>query len=196
MKQAIRKQRSRRGNSIEERIASQRIANQQVVLPPPSEESELPGSATFVFVTCQVGAEAALKHEVAREWPKLRFAFSRPGFLTFKVPSNAKLPDDWDARLAFARAAGLCLGKATDATVAERVQTVWKLIGNRPTAQINVWPRDRSSPGFRGYEPGITEESQEVERLVREKMPTANGELFLTRVWGKLTTTPPLPPPC
>ncbi|HEY3965219.1 MAG TPA: SAM-dependent methyltransferase [Planctomycetaceae bacterium] len=198
MKQAIRKQRSRRGNSIEERIASQRISKQQVVVPPPPEESESSGSATFVFVTCQVGAEAALKHEVAREWPRLRFAFSRPGFLTFKVPPNAKLPDDWDARLAFARAAGLCLGKATDAALADRAQTVWKLIGDWSVSQVNVWPRDRASPGFRGYEPGITAESQEVERLVREKTPDGNGvggadsEPGVGKAGRAIPPTPPL----
>ena len=30
--------------------------------------------ARFVFMTCQVGAEPALKAEIARDWPGLRFA--------------------------------------------------------------------------------------------------------------------------
>lgn len=38
----------------------------------------------FYFATCQVGAEKALKAEIARELPDLKFAFSRPGFITFK----------------------------------------------------------------------------------------------------------------
>ncbi|HEV2972274.1 MAG TPA: SAM-dependent methyltransferase [Pirellulales bacterium] len=43
----------------------------------------------FIFATCQIGAEPALKAEVARDWPALRFAYSRPGFLTFKSLSES-----------------------------------------------------------------------------------------------------------
>ena len=32
------------------------------------------------FINCQIGAEAAVKGELARDWPALRFAYSRPGF--------------------------------------------------------------------------------------------------------------------
>jgi len=35
------------------------------------------------------GFEAALKQEVARRSPDLRFAFSRPGFVTFRAPDSA-----------------------------------------------------------------------------------------------------------
>lgn len=42
----------------------------------------------FYFSTCQVGAEKAVKAEVLAELPQLRFAFSRPGFITFKEESN------------------------------------------------------------------------------------------------------------
>ncbi len=42
----------------------------------------------FYFATCQVGAEKAVKAEVLAEHPDLRFAFSRPGFITFKETSD------------------------------------------------------------------------------------------------------------
>ena len=48
----------------------------------------LPQPARFIFATCQVGAEKAVKGEVARRWPDFRFAYSRPGFLTFKLPEQ------------------------------------------------------------------------------------------------------------
>lgn len=38
----------------------------------------------FYFSTCQFGAEKAVKAEVLTRHPSLRFAFSRPGFITFK----------------------------------------------------------------------------------------------------------------
>jgi 23S rRNA (cytidine2498-2'-O)-methyltransferase len=126
---------------------------------------------SFVFLTCQVGAEPTLKREVARVWPGLRFAFSRPGFLTFKIAPEKKLPDAFGAKLAFARASGFCLGKVTGATPTERADQVWKLIANRPVAQLHVWPRDRYTPGFRDYEPGMTAEAAEAERVIRERAP-------------------------
>jgi 23S rRNA (cytidine2498-2'-O)-methyltransferase len=42
----------------------------------------------FYFATCQIGAEKAVKTEVLAEHPDLRFAFSRPGFITFKEVSD------------------------------------------------------------------------------------------------------------
>jgi 23S rRNA (cytidine2498-2'-O)-methyltransferase len=128
----------------------------------------MPESPSFVFFTCQVGAEPALKHELALQWPGLRFAFSRPGFLTFKLPSNRHLPDDFADKLVFARAAGFCLGKTTGTTAAKRAESVWKLIGDLPVTQLHVWPRDKHSPGFRAYEPGMTPEAVETERQIRD----------------------------
>ena len=47
----------------------------------------------FLFVTCQVGAERAVKGEIARRWDAFRFAFSRPGFLTFKLAGGPEAGD-------------------------------------------------------------------------------------------------------
>lgn len=63
----------------------------------------------FILTVCQVGAEKALKKEVLREHPEFRFAFSRPGFVTFKN-STGPLPLDFTLKSVFARAYGLSLG--------------------------------------------------------------------------------------
>ena len=132
---------------------------------------EMPESPCFIFATCQIGAEPALKQEIAREFPGMRFAFSRPGFLTFKIAQAKKIPADFASKLVFARTSGYCLGKASGGTPPERADLVWKLIGERPIAELHVWPRDRYSPGFRDYEPGMTAESAEIERVIRERAP-------------------------
>jgi len=129
--------------------------------------AEMPDPASFVFATCQIGAEQALKREIAREWPDLRFAFSRSGFLTFKIPPATELPGDFGSKLAFARATGFCLGAVSGSSEIERADSVWRLIGERPVSDIHVWPRDRFTPGFRDYEPGMTGESIEIENLIR-----------------------------
>jgi len=127
----------------------------------------MPKSTPFIFFTCQVGAETALKSELAREYPLWRLAFSRPGFLTFKVPPDVDLPDDVGQSLVFARTCGFCLGKVEGTTAAERAQSVWSLIGALPVTELHVWPRDRFTPGFRDYEPGQTPQSREIEVAIR-----------------------------
>ena len=55
--------------------------------------------SAFLFLTCQRGAEAAIKQEIGREWRLMRFAFSRPGFLTFKLPPGHHLSADFEPPL-------------------------------------------------------------------------------------------------
>ena len=101
------------------------------------------GPPEFVFVTCQIGAEAALKAELARDRPTFRFAYSRPGFLTFKLPPDHGLHDTCELGAVFSRSAGFSLGKATGATVADRAASVWQLAGERPYSRLHVWQRTK-----------------------------------------------------
>lgn len=126
----------------------------------------------FLFVTCQVGAEATLKRELAKYRPSFRFAFSRPGFLTFKLPPNHRLTIDFDLKAIFARSHGFSLGKVdVGADPAAAAEQVWRMAGDRPITALHVWPRDRHAPGEHGYEVGLTPESRAVEELLRSKVP-------------------------
>ena len=64
----------------------------------------------FVFATCSPGLEALLKLDVARARPELRFAYSRPGLVTFKA--NVAISDDDLPGSPFARVWGRSLGPA------------------------------------------------------------------------------------
>ncbi len=128
----------------------------------PRVTSGTPPSA-FLFVTCQVGAEAALKSELARRWADFHFAYSRPGFLTFKLPPHHALPADFDLHSVFARAYGFSLGKTTSEDLHQRAQQVWQLAGDAAYDAIHVWQRDTAVPGFRGFEPGTTRRAAEAE---------------------------------
>src|SRR5262245_26421238 len=121
----------------------------------------------FVFITCQVGAETAVKTELARKWPAFRFAYSRPGFLTFKLPSSAQLADDLDLHSVFARSYGFSLGKASGGNDEERASGVRRFTAGREFDCLHVWQRDLHEPGFHGYEPAMTEPAREVERAIR-----------------------------
>lgn len=153
--------------------------------------SPMSEKSKFLFATCQVGAETALKREMARIWPDFRFAYSRPGFLTFKLPAGAVPPDSLDLQSVFARAYGLSLGKATGATLEERVRKVWELVGGLPIDGVHVWPRDVQEPGARDYEPGMTPVALEIAEAIRGTFPFAASES------GTLSTihaSPPGPP--
>jgi len=161
--------------------------------------SDRPG---FLFVTCQIGAEAALKSEVARRWPEFRFAYSRPGFVTFKLPHDHSLPADFDLEAVFARAHAFSLGKVTarekgtgpicrngpegashklDLSPFPYLAGVWKLWGNRPVKRLHVWERDKEPPGEHGFEPSITQGAIDAARAIesresRVQSPESRGE--------------------
>jgi 23S rRNA (cytidine2498-2'-O)-methyltransferase len=125
----------------------------------------------FLFTTCQVGAEGALKGELTRRWPEFRLAFSRPGFLTFKLPEAHQLCAEFDLESVFARAYGFSLGKATGQDPRDLAQGVWELAGERSYAQIHVWPRDAAEPGREGFEPSITVAALEAREAILRHCP-------------------------
>ena len=131
------------------------------ILPPPR----------FLFVTCQVGAEAAVKAELARQWPKFRVGYTRPGFLTFKLPEEKLFVPDFRLNSVFARAYGFSLGNASLEDPAAAAREAWKLLGDRPIVRVHVWERDRWEPGELGFTPSITPRAVEACQAVRNACP-------------------------
>ncbi|MBI3838040.1 MAG: SAM-dependent methyltransferase [Planctomycetia bacterium] len=129
----------------------------------------------FLFVTCQVGAEPALKSEYARLWPAFRCGYSRPGFLTFKLPGDHDLAPDFDPQSVFARTCGFSLGKATAANLEERVKQVWMAAGDRTYDALHIWQRDMAPAGFHGFDPHITPAACEAEAIIRRFWPDHAG---------------------
>ncbi len=143
--------------------------------------TETPPPPQFLFVACQVGAEAAVKNEMARDWPEFRFAYSRPGFLTFKLPRHRALGHDFDLGSVFARAHGFTLGKATGGTLDERAARVVELAGKTHYDHLHVFVRDPVQVGHRGFGPGPTESTVEAHQAI-------------TRALGDTSPTPASPP--
>ena len=110
--------------------------------------------ARFVFVAIQAGAERALKNEIAREHPELKFAFSRPGFVTFRAPDN--IAGDFALRSVFARTWGYSLGKVGGGDDTQLAREAWRLVGEQlpdePIRHVHVWQRDGALPGDEGYD--------------------------------------------
>jgi 23S rRNA (cytidine2498-2'-O)-methyltransferase len=134
----------------------------------------------FVFVTVQSGAERALKNEIAREHPDLKFAFSRPGFVTFR--SSEDFADDFVLRAVFARSWGFSLGKVNGSDDLQRAREAWRLIGEQLPDELirdlHVWQRDRVLPGDEGgegYDDGAVDElARSLGALLIENRPATS----------------------
>ena len=116
----------------------------------------------FIYVCCQQGVESVIKAEVAQQHPGLSFAFSRPGFVTFKLSSDQKLPLKFALASTFARTSGWSVGRADGDDGAALVEQITASPAAQLCQHIHVWQRDRAVPGQRGFEPGLTPLAQAV----------------------------------
>jgi 23S rRNA (cytidine2498-2'-O)-methyltransferase len=126
----------------------------------------------FLYVTCQVGAETAVKEELARRWPAFRFAYSRPGFLTFKLPAEHALAADFDLESVFARAYAFSLGKIAGDGPDTLAQGTWEIWGQQRAQRVHVWERDAAAPGDHGFEPSITPAALEAAEALKRHCPS------------------------
>jgi 23S rRNA (cytidine2498-2'-O)-methyltransferase len=97
--------------------------------------------SAFFYIICQPGAEALVKADVQRRDSAAKPAFSRPGFLTFKVeqPLTPALPRPTP----LARAWGLCLGAARGPD-ADREALALLQGAAAASAPLHAWTRDRA----------------------------------------------------
>lgn len=127
----------------------------------------------FAFVVCQRGAERALKAEVAAGSVNARPAFSRPGFVTFKLKKPCERPERFQLPSTFARAYGFCLGKLVGDSAGDLAQQVWQLPALEQLqaiyqlGDIHVWQRDASTRNARDFELGSSQLAREIETIVR-----------------------------
>ncbi len=122
----------------------------------------------FIFVVCQHGAEGAAKQEIMDAHRDLRLAFSRPGFITFKVESDTTLPEKMTLRSTLARTYGWSSGKVSGGEAREMVAKLNANHGLAKFDQLHVWQRDPTVPGKRGFEPGVSVLAEEIGKLFAE----------------------------
>jgi 23S rRNA (cytidine2498-2'-O)-methyltransferase len=123
---------------------------------------------SFILVTCQRGAELALKREVMRRTPALHPAYSRPGFVTFKAVDLLLTPS-FQLDAVFARAWAFSLGKLTGTTPEARAEEAWQKTEGFPIRWVHVWPVDALPVGDYDFEPRLTPEAFDVHRLFVER---------------------------
>ena len=148
-------------------------------------EEETNENAPFLFVVCQNGAEAATKLELITAYPNLRLAFSRPGFITFKVLPGIASPnisERFSLRSTLTRTAGWSLGKVRGDDANELVRQVCQSEKLANAKHLHVWQRDPVIPGKNGFEPGISPLAQEVGELFSKSDVIAENKIPINRV--------------
>jgi len=141
---------------------------------------------SFLFIACQAGAEAPLKAEIARRHRSFRFAFSRPGFVTFKIPDDVRKDRKFELKSVFARTWGYSIDKVSGEGGETLAEKLWQLLTERYPADVlaefrhvHVWERDRHLPGDDGFEPGVSPLAEEVGELIHEAAPKNDAEASL-----------------
>ena len=101
----------------------------------------------FAFATCQAGAETALKAEVAQLESDVRAAFSRPGFVTFKLPAGYSRSSPFHPNSVFAQTTGWSLGSVHCDSTSIGAAQVWDLVQNQRLHHLHTWQRNsRKNP--------------------------------------------------
>jgi 23S rRNA (cytidine2498-2'-O)-methyltransferase len=133
--------------------------------------------ARFVFAVTQAGAERALKNEIAREHPDLRFAFSRPGFVTFRAAKEIVAGHEIELASVFARTWGYSIGKPRGDDPIALAREAWGLIGTEIPGtsfpHVHVWQRERPLPGDEGFDGAADELARTIGALLVEHRPAA-----------------------
>ncbi len=129
----------------------------------------------FLFTVCQRGAEAALKQELAAGHAELRFAYSRPGFVTFKLPPEHGLAEDFELRSTFARTAGFSSERFEGDAHEDLAEQIADRLGDATFDHLHVWQRDGAVPGNFGFEPGETELARTAGKLLTAAIARATG---------------------
>ena len=133
--------------------------------------------ARFVFAVTQAGAERALKNEIAREHSDLRFAFSRPGFVTFRAAKEIVAGRETELASVFARTWGYSIGRPRGADPVALARDAWRLIGAEiPGASfphVHVWQRERPLPGDEGFDGAADELARTIGDLLVEQRPSS-----------------------
>jgi 23S rRNA (cytidine2498-2'-O)-methyltransferase len=135
----------------------------------------------FLFVACRPGSEAALKHDVAQRHRGLRFAFSRPGFVTFRAE---RAPTD-DFASAFARTWGWSLGKVRGADEHELANAARSMLAERAPHEaighLHAWPRIRPLPGDDEFHPATEQPARTAVELIGATWPSGRAPPLLNR---------------
>lgn len=143
--------------------------------PPLSSSTNSQGS--FLFVTCQGGAEKIVKSEMLKAYPNLKAAFSRPGLITFK-DSQQQITPFIEIKSKFARRYGKSIGSVATCDEILKIASSLPLQQGQKKIFLHVFPRDNGKMS-RLHPQSIIEMKESIECLRSELITSDVGrDLF------------------
>lgn len=150
----------------------------------------VPTSPQFFYTLGQVGAEKAIKIEVEASFPSLHFAFSRPGFITFKntgAPLELKKIEPLISSLIFTRSFGEVLAQDKHSNTSKLPDSFLTWLNPKqlkPEPLIHILDRDTYLPGdepenFKANTwSSYFESFFDAQRLTSHTQPKLHQEIF------------------
>ena len=156
---------------------------------PPSESAK----PRFIFVACHPSCQDVCKREVLEKHPVLSFAFSRPGFMTFKLAPDVNWPFGFDLRCTFARTYGWSSHRLDQSNPEALAQVASeRLQQDTNLGAIHIWQRvattegkiDRIAPDadfLQAFQQALSAEA-DIQRLVNRVAPAESKVLDLIQM--------------
>ena len=113
-----------------------------------------PLHSSFVYFSCQHGAEATIKAQLCEPLGPFRLSFSQKGFVTLK---SELVTPAWSRPLPqspLIRACGHALDKFESENSTELIEQILSKYLSADWDHLHVWQRDVAQPGWNGFEPG------------------------------------------
>jgi 23S rRNA (cytidine2498-2'-O)-methyltransferase len=142
-------------------------------------------ASSFLFATCQPGAEAALKRELARRQPSWAPAYQRPGLITLRSPKPLTPELTLDAVLV--RRHGISLGTVERELLVSRIR---ELPGPVCLQVIDRDPIDPDAPASETVRQNESELRAALADHITDSNVARSGELVVSVIVGE--DEPPL----
>lgn len=129
-----------------------------------------PSTSSFLYFSCQHGAENVIKHQWCEPQGPFRIAYSGKGFLTFK---NAMALPVWSRALPHAplvRSRGFILGRFDGGDAGTLADEILEKSQGLDWQVMHVWERDPYAVGYRGFEPGRSVLALDVASLFQKRL--------------------------
>ncbi len=123
----------------------------------------------FAFAVCQLGAERAVKDELARLRPGYRPAFMRPGLVTWKCEPRFQPHEDLPA--VFARAYGASLGTVRSLAELTALLATLPFQGSAAPLRLHVFAREGHKPGASAVDSEATPDLDAVTQAILTTNP-------------------------
>jgi 23S rRNA (cytidine2498-2'-O)-methyltransferase len=133
-----------------------------------------PLHSSYIYFSCQHGAEATIKSQLCEPNGPYRLSYSQKGFVTLKTDLNTPV---WSRALPespLIRSRGHAIGKfdgeqsteLIEKILAETIETDWEY--------LHVWQRDVAQPGWHGFEPGRSPLAEMIANQFQQALQARN----------------------